>query len=203
MLCRLNKIGKNPHLVSNRETLDSDCKTMNAIVNALSGGSDPGSLESLPHPSTPRLQDNLRDLGKMLARANLPRAVSHGNMFVNDTHQETPTSPKRKDASQPPFHRSDIFLEKSPKDSDPPADIGTLQESKHSVGSRPVSSPTASEVKFDGVNPSCRPSISNITIPPTTVVSNTLKVNSNTGGPSAPPLEEHHHHPPMVVVTKW
>lgn len=47
--CRLNKIGKNPHIVSNRETLDSDCKTMNAIVNALSGGgSDVGSLESLP-----------------------------------------------------------------------------------------------------------------------------------------------------------
>ena len=59
LFLRLNKIGKNPHLVSNRETLDSDCKTMNAIVNALSGGgSDVGSMESLPQSFHPR--NNLR-----------------------------------------------------------------------------------------------------------------------------------------------
>ena len=79
---RLNKIGKNPHLVSNRETLDSDCKTMNAIVNALSGGgSDVGSLESLPRTSTPRT--NIRDLGRILANANLPRAMSHGESGID------------------------------------------------------------------------------------------------------------------------
>ena len=33
---RLNKIGKNPHLVSERETLESDCRQMNDIVRALS-----------------------------------------------------------------------------------------------------------------------------------------------------------------------
>ena len=82
--CRLNKIGKNPHLVSNRETLDSDCKTMNAIVNALSGGgSDVGSLESLPRTSTPRT--NIRDLGRILANANLPRAMSHGESGIDLT----------------------------------------------------------------------------------------------------------------------
>ena len=59
--CRLNKIGKNPHLVSNRETLDSDCKTMNAIVNALSGcGSDVGSMESLSHSQHVRNMNNLK-----------------------------------------------------------------------------------------------------------------------------------------------
>jgi hypothetical protein len=47
-LSSLNKIGKNPHLVSDRENLESDCQTMNAIVNALSAGRSPcGSTESL------------------------------------------------------------------------------------------------------------------------------------------------------------
>jgi hypothetical protein len=46
----LNKIGKNPHLVSDRENLVSDCQTMNAIVNALSASRSPGgSSESLTH----------------------------------------------------------------------------------------------------------------------------------------------------------
>ena len=33
---RLNKIGKNPNLVSNRDNLDIDTKTVNAFVNAIS-----------------------------------------------------------------------------------------------------------------------------------------------------------------------
>ena len=123
LCCRLNKIGKNPHLVSNRETLDSDCKTMNAIVNALSGGgSDVGSLESLPLPSTPR--PNLQDLGRILASANLPRAASHCNVF--DSPDNTPTSPYNKApgfSSQPPFHKSDIFLERPP-----PPSLGAFLE---------------------------------------------------------------------------
>ena len=126
LCCRLNKIGKNPHLVSNRETLDSDCKTMNAIVNALSGGgSDVGSLESLPRASTPR--PNLQDLGRILASANLPRAVSHCNVF--DSQEQTPSSPNNNRApafsSHPPFHKSDIFLERPPP---PPPSLGTFLE---------------------------------------------------------------------------
>ena len=125
-ICRLNKIGKNPHLVSNRETLDSDCKTMNAIVNALSGGSDVGSLESLPRMSTPG--PNLRDLGRILANANLPRAASHGNVFVSDSQVSTPNSPcTHRDlafTSQPPFHKSDIFLERPP----PSSNMGTFMD---------------------------------------------------------------------------
>ncbi|XP_046439074.1 potassium/sodium hyperpolarization-activated cyclic nucleotide-gated channel 2-like isoform X2 [Daphnia pulex] len=44
---RLNKIGKNPTMVSNREDLQSDCKTVNAIVSGMSAGghSGPGSTE--------------------------------------------------------------------------------------------------------------------------------------------------------------
>ena len=44
---RLNKIGKNPHLVSERDTLESDCQQMNDIVAALSAA-DNDSLDSLP-----------------------------------------------------------------------------------------------------------------------------------------------------------
>ena len=127
LCCRLNKIGKNPHLVSNRETLDSDCKTMNAIVNALSGGgSDVGSLESLPLPSSPR--PNLTDLGRILASANMPRAASHCNVF--DSQDNTPSSPTNKApafSSQPPFHKSDIFLERPPPPPGPPS-LGTFLE---------------------------------------------------------------------------
>ena len=162
-------------MVSNRETLDSDCKTMNAIVNALSGGSDSGSIDSMHHPPTPRLQDNLRDLGRLLARANLPRAVSHGNVFVNDS-PETPTSPHQKDGSRP-FHKSDIFLERAPG----PATLGSFLQSKTSV-SRQMS-PAASEVRV-GYNPTSRPSLSNTTFPPAN-----SSVTSMTTAPS-PSLEE-------------
>ena len=101
---RLNKIGKNPHLVSDRENLDSDCKTVNAIVNALSGSG--GSMDSFQQPSTPQMQCNLKDLGRMIAMANLPRAASHGNLPLpspklnqnkifssTEMFQDRPTSP--------------------------------------------------------------------------------------------------------------
>ena len=139
LCCRLNKIGKNPHLVSNRETLDSDCKTMNAIVNALSGGgSDVGSLESLPLPSSPR--PNLTDLGRILASANLPRAASHCNVF--DSQDHTPSSPNNKAqafSSQPPFHKSDIFLERPPPPPAPPS-LGTFLEFQATSPFRQVNS---------------------------------------------------------------
>lgn len=175
---RLNKIGKNPHLVSNRETLESDCKTMNAIVNALSGGSDAGSMDSMQHPPTPRLQDNLRDLGRMLAKANLPRAVSHGNVFVNDS-PETPSSPRQKENGPPPFHKSDIFLERTPG----PNNGGHHLESKPST-SRQLS-PAVSEVRIGyNLTKSNRPSLTNTTFPPAN-----SSVTSMTTAPS-PSLEE-------------
>ena len=53
---RLNKIGKNPHLVSDRETLDSDWRQMNALLKALSVNTDPQS------PNANAIEDNLREL---------------------------------------------------------------------------------------------------------------------------------------------
>ena len=101
---RLNKIGKNPHLVSDRENLDSDCKTVNAIVNALSGP-EAGSADSLNTPPPPRIHNNLRNLGRMIAEANLPRASSSGHL--------APTTPTNL-SDRTSFSKSDIFLERSP-----------------------------------------------------------------------------------------
>ena len=102
---RLNKIGKNPHLVSDRENLDSDCKTVNAIVNALSGPEAGGSTDSLT-PPPPRIHSNLRNLGRMIAEANLPRASSSG-------HLAAPITPTNL-SDRTSFSKSDIFLERSP-----------------------------------------------------------------------------------------
>ena len=52
----MNKIGKNPHLVSDRETLDSDWRQMNALLKALSVNTDPQS------PNANAIEDNLREL---------------------------------------------------------------------------------------------------------------------------------------------
>ena len=56
---RLNKIGKNPHLVSDRETLDSDWRQMNALLKALSVNADPQS------PNANAIEDNLRELVRL------------------------------------------------------------------------------------------------------------------------------------------
>ena len=58
-LLRLNKIGKNPHLVSDRETLDSDWRQMNALLKALSVNADPQS------PNANAIEDNLRELVRL------------------------------------------------------------------------------------------------------------------------------------------
>ena len=91
---------------------------------------------------------SLRDLGKMLARANLPRASSHGNMFVCDTSSMTgvgsltsPLSPNhqlRPDlslSSQPSsFSKSDICLERPP----PPQTLAAFLENSSPSPSRQV-----------------------------------------------------------------
>ena len=154
---------------------------MNAIVNALSAGSNVGSIDSIHQPPTPRLQDNLRDLGMMLAKANLPRAVSHGNMFVNDSPDTPISSPQQKYGGRPAFHKSDIFLERAPG----PPTLGSFLESKTPEQGMCLS-PTTSEVR-EGNSPvkNNRPSLSNTTIPPATSVS----VVSMATAPS-PSLEE-------------
>ena len=91
---------------------------------------------------------SLRDLGKMLARANLPRASSHGNMFVCDTNSMTgvgsltsPLSPNhqlRPDhslSSQPSsFSKSDICLERPP----PPQTLAAFLENSNPSPNRQV-----------------------------------------------------------------
>ena len=83
---------------------------MNAIVNALSVSvSKQGSSDSIRRPSTPRVEDNLRDLGQMLAKANLPRAVSANTMSW--TQQQTPVkiSDLREKSPDPPSYFQSNF----------------------------------------------------------------------------------------------
>ncbi|XP_068215106.1 potassium/sodium hyperpolarization-activated cyclic nucleotide-gated channel 2 isoform X6 [Palaemon carinicauda] len=116
---RLNKIGKNPSIVSNREDLTNDCKTVNAIVNALAsvaateqcdGGTS--SEESMMthdahgHRSRHHHHHNLLDLGsigKALAKGHLPRPKSENN-FALSLDQPSPLNRNR-----PSFHKSDTF----------------------------------------------------------------------------------------------
>ena len=60
LILRLNKIGKNPHLVSDRETLESDWRQMNALLKALSVNTDPQS------PNANAIEDNLRELVRLV-----------------------------------------------------------------------------------------------------------------------------------------
>lgn len=94
---RLNKIGKNPSMVSNREDFHTDCKTMNAIVNALSvqSGQTTSSDESMSH-------DHLRDPHHASRKANLPRPKSENNFASRtDSNLAKPELPA--------FHKSDTF----------------------------------------------------------------------------------------------
>ena len=59
----MNKIGKNPHLVSDRETLDSDWRQMNALLKALSVNTDPQS------PNANAIEDNLRELVSLMSQS--------------------------------------------------------------------------------------------------------------------------------------
>ncbi|XP_050711311.1 potassium/sodium hyperpolarization-activated cyclic nucleotide-gated channel 2-like isoform X2 [Eriocheir sinensis] len=114
---RLNKIGKNPSIVSNREDLTNDCKTVNAIVNALAsvasteqcdGGTS--SEESMMHDGSSTKgrhhHHNLLDLGsigKALAKGHLPRPKSENNFALSLD------SPSPLNRNRPSFHKSDTF----------------------------------------------------------------------------------------------
>ncbi|XP_014271931.1 potassium/sodium hyperpolarization-activated cyclic nucleotide-gated channel 2 isoform X3 [Halyomorpha halys] len=100
---RLNKIGKNPNLVSHHEEeeeeeMGSESKTINAVVNALSEQADHAntSVESVGNRSL------ISELGRSLhiLTASLPRPKSESN-FANI--QELQMS------SRPTFHKSDTF----------------------------------------------------------------------------------------------
>uniref|UniRef100_A0A1B6DN37 Uncharacterized protein n=1 Tax=Clastoptera arizonana TaxID=38151 RepID=A0A1B6DN37_9HEMI len=98
---RLNKIGKNPNLVSHHEEeeeeeMGSDSKTINAVVNALSEQADHAntSVESVGNRSI------ISELGRSLhlLTASLPRPKSESNFAVV---QDLPMN------QRPSFHKSD------------------------------------------------------------------------------------------------
>nr|CAD7259924.1 unnamed protein product [Timema shepardi] len=106
---RLNKIGKNPNLVSHREEdMGSESKTINAVVNALAEQANQANTsdESMGQESSDKsiheLGRNLHELGKTLHRLNLPRPKSENNFAAS---QELPMDR----TSRPIFHKSDTF----------------------------------------------------------------------------------------------
>lgn len=106
---RLNKIGKNPNLVSHREEdMGSESKTINAVVNALAEQADRvnTSEESMDNQSSDKsiheLGRNLHELGKTLHRLNLPRPKSENNFASQEQLPMNRTS-------RPMFHKSDTF----------------------------------------------------------------------------------------------
>jgi len=120
---RLNKIGKNPLLVSNRANLESDTKQMNDIVNALSQAEIDSVQSTYQRPATPRIFNELQHLGNMLAFPGLSlglgdppgRAHSHGDVStagtsgIHDSLQKARIKPKESLVFQ-----SDIYLERPP-----------------------------------------------------------------------------------------
>ncbi|KDR11902.1 Potassium/sodium hyperpolarization-activated cyclic nucleotide-gated channel 4, partial [Zootermopsis nevadensis] len=106
---RLNKIGKNPNLVSHREEdMGSESKTINAVVNALAEQADQvnTSEESMGNQSSDKsiheLGRNLHELGKTLHRLNLPRPKSENNFASQEQLPMNITS-------RPMFHKSETF----------------------------------------------------------------------------------------------
>ncbi|XP_033608391.1 potassium/sodium hyperpolarization-activated cyclic nucleotide-gated channel 2 isoform X4 [Cryptotermes secundus] len=106
---RLNKIGKNPNLVSHREEdMGSESKTINAVVNALAEQAEQvnTSEESMGNQSSDKsiheLGRNLHELGKTLHRLNLPRPKSENNFASQEQLPMNRTS-------RPMFHKSDTF----------------------------------------------------------------------------------------------
>jgi len=86
---RLNKIGKNPTMVSTREDLQSDCKTVNAIVSALQSEQRSGSSEDIVGHSTSRRRSSTSKLNYLSTSPTfnaptygLPRPRSENNFAM-------------------------------------------------------------------------------------------------------------------------
>ena len=116
----MNKIGKNPNLVSNREEdLENESKTINAVVNALAAEADHLSTDS-----TEKLKSsdhNLQELGRTLhmiaattVAASLPRPKSESNFSIYRKIQEHDSAfYKDPDPCDKSFHQSDTKLNES------------------------------------------------------------------------------------------
>lgn len=109
-LCRLNKIGKNPNLVTHKEEdLGSESKTINAVVNALAAEADHvnGSDESVARLNAS--DRSLHELGRTLKRLTLPRPKSENNF----ASQDIPLQRGSEHNGRPSFHKSDTFHKES------------------------------------------------------------------------------------------
>ncbi|XP_047736533.1 potassium/sodium hyperpolarization-activated cyclic nucleotide-gated channel 3-like [Hyalella azteca] len=107
---RLNKIGKNPSIVSNRDEMTNDGKTVNAIVTALASVAateqcedNSSSDESVNHQRHQNMLD-LGSIGKALAKGHLPRPRSDNNFALTFAQDCPPLNRNR-----PSFHKSDTF----------------------------------------------------------------------------------------------
>lgn len=107
---RLNKIGKNPNLVTHKEEdLGSESKTINAVVNALAAEADHvnGSDESVARINVS--DRSLHELGRTLKRLTLPRPKSENNF----ASQDIPLQRGSEHNGRPSFHKSDTFHKES------------------------------------------------------------------------------------------
>lgn len=101
-LRRLNKIGKNPSIVSNREDLQTDCRTVSALVSAIAVQEPDPSSEEEPEPQHNSISLHHLSIGRALAR--LPRPKSENNF---SRPQE---AVRRSSSHRPSFHKSDIIF---------------------------------------------------------------------------------------------
>lgn len=110
LFLRLNKIGKNPNLVTHREEdLGSESKTINAVVNALAAEADNVNISD---ESVARLHSSdrsLNDLGRTLQKLTLPRPKSENNF----ASQDIPLTRANGHNGRPSFHKSDTFHKES------------------------------------------------------------------------------------------
>ncbi|KAE8752002.1 hypothetical protein FOCC_FOCC001165 [Frankliniella occidentalis] len=109
---QLNKIGKNPNLVSHREEeeeeLGSDSKTINAVVNALAEQAEivDTSEESVGRHSSSETSKSLHELaGHSLHILNLPRPKSENNFAA--VQELPPLASLAVGAARPLFHKRD------------------------------------------------------------------------------------------------
>lgn len=76
----MNKIGKNPNLVTQKEEdLGSESKTINAVVNALAAEADHVNVSDESLNRLHGSDHSLNELGRTLKRLTLPRPKSENN----------------------------------------------------------------------------------------------------------------------------
>ncbi|KAK2718797.1 potassium/sodium hyperpolarization-activated cyclic nucleotide-gated channel 3-like isoform X2 [Artemia franciscana] len=110
---RLNKIGKNPNMVSTREDFQHDCKTVNALVNSLAMQAGPGSDESFE--SVPNIRQAMSAATRCIVQAAQHAAelsitpVCHLNTNLPLSRPRSEHSLNSNSCERPPLQRSDTL----------------------------------------------------------------------------------------------